>query len=510
MLLKERKTIGFIAFYLFMFFAAVYVLTASGRNFYNTDAGRLRFEVAKAIVEKSDLSVPEGIGIKGSDGRYYSWVGVGSALLAVPFYIAGKSAGAPETGVSVMNQIAGTAAVILVFLFSISLGYSERASLLVSIFYGLGTFAWPLAKQPFDHAVETLFVLLAVYYMYLYANSRKTYQLLLSAVSVGIAFVTRPTSILVIPPLLVLTFSHCLKKAGFKSAARPIVKDTLLFLSALLPFLSLSLWYNHYRFGSIFETGYRMLVSHGVDYFSKTSLLRGLSGFLISPGKGFFYYSPVAVLFFFSIKGFMKRHRGLGISFIFLIMSCLFFFSKYEYWHGDWAWGPRYLLVITPFLIIPIAELFDSDIWHKSKFRRFAVYSIFILSLVIQLAAVSVDFQKYFFNLKAGENVEFTTVRGGKIQQMVVEPYFDWNKSPIVAQFKFIYDMSKKIKDYRYSEAPEDATLAEQMEVNPYMNIFDFWWACRYFVEGRLPGLAIFLLLLACYCALRLRKAGVY
>lgn len=203
----------------------------------------------------------------------------------------------------------------------------------------------------------------------------------------------------------------------------------------------------------------------------------------------------------------MKRHKGIGISFILLIVSCLFFFSKYEYWHGDWAWGPRYLLVITPFLIIPVAELFDSRAWLNKPFFKSAAYTVFCISLLIQLAAVSVDFQKYFFNLKAGETVEFTTVRGGKIQQMVVEPYFDWDKSPVLAQFKFIYDMSKKIKDYRYSESPEDATLAGQMKVNPYMNIFDFWWAYKYFVEGRLSGLAISLLLLAGYCASRLWRS---
>jgi hypothetical protein len=85
-----------------------------------------------------------------------------------------------------------------------------------------------------------------------------------------------------------------------------------LFALAFLPFLGLSFWYNFYRFGSIFETGFSLIARRlGLDFFAGTPFLTGLGGFLISPGKGFFYYSPVAILFFFSISLF-KRHMGLA------------------------------------------------------------------------------------------------------------------------------------------------------------------------------------------------------
>jgi 4-amino-4-deoxy-L-arabinose transferase-like glycosyltransferase len=507
---KEKKTIRFIALNLFILFLSIYLLTAPGVNFYYTDTSVMRLQVAKSIIERLDVSVPEGL--RGADGRDYSWFGIGSALLAIPFYIIGKLIGVPAIAISIMNQLFGAATIVLVFLFSSSLGYSRRASLLVAIFYGLGTMAWSLAKQPFDNTIETFFVLFSVYSMHLYVIHRRISHILLSAISLGIAFIARATSILVIPPLFILTVLYQVKKTDLKVITRNLFRDISLFSLAFFPFLGFSLWYNYYRFGSIFETGYQLIAAHtGIHLFTGTSLLRGLSGFLISPGKGFFYYSPIAILFFFSIKSFIKKHAEIGIPFILIMLSYLLFLSKYVYWHGDWTWGPRYLLVVTPFLIIPTADLFDSYAWQKKSFLKSLAYMIFGLSLVIQIAAVSVDFKNYFLNLQIEEKIKFTgTYVDGVMPtfQPPAETYFNWHRAPILAQFKFIYTIARDIKDYRYSPPPDNATSAEKIKANLHMNVFDFWWLYNYFIDRSYSGfiMALLLLLLAIYTATRLRR----
>ena len=87
---QDKKIVRYISINLFAFFVSIYLLSASGPNFYNSEAGELRLQVAQSIVEKYDLSIPEDIAVRGADGRYYSWMGIGSALLAVPFYVIGK------------------------------------------------------------------------------------------------------------------------------------------------------------------------------------------------------------------------------------------------------------------------------------------------------------------------------------------------------------------------------------------------------------------------------------
>jgi len=511
---KDKKTIRLISFNLFIFFIAIYLLTASGLNFYNTDASQLRFEVTRSIVEDRDVTITQGVvGLIGADGRKYAWVGIGSSILSVPFYMIGKVLGIPpENTVSFMNQLFGAATIIIIFMFLISLGYTKHASLLVSVFYGLGTIAWPLTKQPFDHTTETFFILLSIYCMYLYVNRGKFSNLIFSACSLGFAFITRQTSIFIMPPLFILMLISVSREYDFKASLRLMIKNVILFSLSLLPFLGLFFWYNYYRFGSIFETGYQLVAERsGLDFFTGTPLLTGLSGLLISPGKGYFYYSPIAVLFFFSISSFIRKHLWLGISFIFIIISYLLFLSKNIYWHGDMAWGPRYIFALTTLFVIPIAEIFESDIWRKKKILRRVVYCIFVVSFIVQIAAVSVDFLYYFSDLQFNKKVNFNRVPGDGFMIVVTPPretYFMWGRSPIPAQFRFIYEISGKMKYYKYSENIHDTAAIDRYKLTPGMNVYDFWWLYKYFIYGAYSGffIAAVLILLVVLSGIRLYK----
>ena len=202
-ILSERKNIRLISICLFSLMIYAYLLSQSLPGIYFLEHHFQRYEVTKSIAERFDLSIPEGSeGITGSDGRTYSLYGLGWSILAVPFYLSGKWLGMPpENLVLMLNPMAGAVCVTLVFLFSIALGYTRRSSLAVAIFYGLGSMAWPLAKQPFDHTVETLFILSSVYFMYLYVSRDKNVCLVFSALSIGIAINTRLTSSLILPAL---------------------------------------------------------------------------------------------------------------------------------------------------------------------------------------------------------------------------------------------------------------------------------------------------------------------
>jgi hypothetical protein len=492
--LSEGEKIRFTAIYLFIFVTCVYLTSLS--TFVAIDQYISRYEVTQSIVEKFEISIPEGshTSIKGADGRTYSLYGLGWPILAVPLYFIGKIFGRdPSIFPILLNQLAGAATVVLVFLFSIALGYSRRSSLVVAIFYGFGTFAWPLAKHPFDHVVETLFVLLSVYFMYLHTSKNGIIQLLLSAFCIGFAINTRLVSVLALPALLVLMGAGCGVKHSLADCSRIFFRKMVIFMVVLLPFVGLVLWYNFCRFGSIYETGFQLLaVKTGLDFFSGTTFLTGLKGFLVSPGKGFFYYSPIAIFFFFTIIPFYKKHRWQAISFLLLILSYLLFLSRNVYWHGDWAWGPRYLLAITPFIILPIAELLDSVPWRKEAyFVIIPVYVVFILSIFIQTLAISVHFYNYFYHLQIDQNVQFTRAQGEGISEIIEPPpevHFDWTKSPILMQWKDIKRIGTGITKYRYVELPQDANVWEKIKAYPSMHVFDFWWIHKYFVDRSYIG----------------------
>src|SRR3989304_9750571 len=229
--LSEGGKIRFTAIYLFIFTTCIYFISLS--PFFAIDQYISRYEVTKSIAERFEISIPEGshTSVKGADGRTYSLYGLGWPILAVPLYMIGKIFGHyPVTHVFLLNTLAGSATVTLVFLFSIALGYSRRSSLVVAIFYGFGTFAWPLRKHPFDHVVETLLVLLSVYFMYLHISKNAIIQLFLSALCIGFAINTRLVSVLALPALFVMMGADCGVKYSLADYIRVFLRKMAIFM----------------------------------------------------------------------------------------------------------------------------------------------------------------------------------------------------------------------------------------------------------------------------------------
>lgn len=473
-----------IAFYIFTGIFCVYFLSWPGNNIDAVDQRQVRFATTLSIVEDGDLSIPDGMGVKGRDGRDYSWYGIGQPVLAVPFYVTGKFMGGEEGAkgmVSMLNLFAVSLSGAVVFLFINTLGYSARAALTVAVFYAFGTIAWPQSKHSFDHPVEMLFVLLAIFFAHLFAEGRGFRYLILSSASLGYAFITRVPAVLALPSIFIyLSFRRI--EGGFTAKRGwDALKDCIFYFIAFVPFGLIELWYNYARFGSIFETGITLMAGRaGIDFFTGTPFLTGLSGFLLSPGKGFFFYSPIGILFFFSVKKFYRRERGLAICIMGVILSYLIFLSRNIYWHGDWSWGPRYLLVITPLLMIPTADFVERLLKSGKIALRYSVLVFFGISMGVQIIGISVDPNRYFYSLQVEKGVQFSSV-GGNGAPHIYEPppgiHFEWDKFPIVYQADAALKIWRNLKDYRCVDfTGKNYSLEEALKYLIWFNIFDFWW----------------------------------
>jgi 4-amino-4-deoxy-L-arabinose transferase-like glycosyltransferase len=469
-----------ICFNLFIFFLALYILTAPGRiDVYDA---KVRYNVTYNLIETGELVTEESMGLPGKDGRYYSWYGLGQSLLAIPFYILGKWMGNAVTVVSLINPLIGAFTCVVIFRFCTRLGYSHRASLIVTFFYGLGTFAWPYAKMNHDGPITTLFTLLSVYCVFVYHKLDLYRYLVLSSFALGAAVLTRFTSFVVLPVIFI--FIYFMNRPEGSIKGKPFLKEFAVYLLCLSPFIGLTVWYNDYRFGSVFETGYSLFAEMaGFQAFSIAYALEGLPGFLLSPNKSYFLYSPVALLFFFSIRGFHRQHKTVASMFLGIILSYLFFYSSYRFWHGDWAWGPRYLLDITPFLLIPLTHLFDETRWKMSRLMRQVVYVVFIVSIAVQIIGTSVNFNRYFHDLKINHGVHFnqfhsdpTNPNSLSVHGPPKEIYFDFQYTPIAHHFEALLQFPKIIKsDYDVGKI-QNIKMEDSLNAPVWPNLPDFWW----------------------------------
>ena len=85
----------------------------------------------------------------------------------------------------------------------------------------------------------------------------------------------------------------------------------------------------------------------------KLSLLANL----ISLSNSIFVFSPPLILFFFGIHSFFKRQRPMAVATIGIVVTGLVLYSKFTLWDAPGSWGPRFLVVLTPLMLLPAAMI---------------------------------------------------------------------------------------------------------------------------------------------------------
>ncbi|MBU1869141.1 MAG: hypothetical protein KJ818_01605, partial [Candidatus Omnitrophica bacterium] len=384
-----------ISLIIFIFFLSLYTLTMSG-YIGNVD-GEAMYNLTKNMLIKHDFSIEPGfirevLGKVGIDGKFYAFYGVAQSLLAIPFYITGKfiseffpfSTREFVTRLSVvyLNVIITALWVMLIFKFSLLLKFTKKVSLGLCFIFGLATMAWPYTKVFFSESSIGLFLTLALYYLIKYRSSRKKSDLFLSGAALGFTLMFKLVIVLVLPLCLVYLKLNS-KNEGIKKLLIPFLIISFPVFCGLI-FVG---WYNFCRFGNPFETGYPNLFEPRV-FFS------GIYGFLLSPGKSIFIFSPILISSLFVLKDFYNRYKLEALLFAGIFLIFLFVFSFWSGWDGGVCWGPRYMVPSIPLFVFPLGMFFIKRSL-STKASKVVFTAFLIISVVVQLLPILVRYDIY-------------------------------------------------------------------------------------------------------------------
>ncbi|MBL8114190.1 MAG: hypothetical protein JNK60_15015 [Acidobacteria bacterium] len=290
------------------------------------------------------------------DGRTYSNKAPAPAVLGVPAYAAARVFTGPPSPSNVrvtwtaVRLLVSTLPLLLLALLFRRLGASDFA--LAALLFGTPLFVY--GTLLFSHVLTAV----ALYgaYALLYRSegplspARASAAGALGAVAVLSDF---PAAI----PLAVLG-------AGlFFEVSVPMserMKRVAAFAAGGAPFVVLLLAFNASLFGSPFSPSYAHesfaewaeVARKGVFGISWPSL-SGLALLLVSPSRGLFFFAPVLLLALpaLFLGGDLRRRVRL----VAVVLTAVLL-SGHGAPHGGWAMGPRYLLLIVPFLCEALAE----------------------------------------------------------------------------------------------------------------------------------------------------------
>lgn len=290
-------------------------------------------------------------------------------LLMVPFYALGYSYGLSQEADPIRLHFAGIqscatllmpliTAALCVFFYRIQkeMGWRTPVSLVSTTLLLLGTFFLPYSRILFSEPLNALLILCSFYFFWRSLSGKfvvnNRYNFIFLTLLCLNNFIFEGYFGLMLLFVFASSYVHLSKPAE----ARRAFGEGLGMMGASI---SISLYYNFIRYGSVWIFGYE-------DEGFTTPVLEGVYGLFFSFGRGLVIYSSLTVVcLLFFLFNYQKIERKLrfclgafGVSFGFYVLL----YCKWGTWSGGYCWGPRYLL---PFL--PVIHLIFPYVWHNAQ-----------------------------------------------------------------------------------------------------------------------------------------------
>jgi hypothetical protein len=460
-------------FYLFFFFLSIYLFTGQG-SIQSAD-GKIMYLLTQSIVEDQSLSFTERVSQGDPEGAKYSKYGIGMSVLAVPFYLVGKalSVALPVTPsyatlfcVSMINAFITALSCLLIYRFgSERFGFSYPTSVLLAFGYGLSTIAWFYSEDFMSEPATSLFLLAAVFLVTEQDKAKKNCNLLLAGVFLGMALTCRLATLVAVPGFFLYMILNRENAPAWKT--RSLITDAARFLIPIACFIFLIFLYNFVRFQNIFETGYEKgFVTEGWT---------GLLGILFSPGKSVFLYNPLLIVGCLALPSFIKIKSKMASLFGWIVLVHLVLFSFWHSWYGGAGWGPRLMLVVFPYLILPVGFLLQKA---KGKART-GIIAVMIVGVCIQIPSVTVNISRYYYDLRQQHQ--------DQAHDMLL---YSPAHSPLIGQVQQVAKVFVRLNDKEFVDRLVTQALAgkrflgtsdaEVLEKGLAVNAPNFWWVFMY------------------------------
>ena len=266
------------------------------------------------------------------------------------------------------------------------LGCGPKRAALVGLSYGLATPAYAYATMAHGHQLSASALLAAFALLRWKGAGRDASSLFLAGFLASYAAVVE----LAIGPIAAILGGYLLAQV-ISGRRRPSTLGDF-GVGALLPLLIL-LGYNQLAFGSPWEMGYFHLTTKMFADVHKEGNPLGLHApnaerilaLLYGRYRGLTFYAPIVVLTPLGLFALLRRRELATAIVTSAAMAAVFIVNlSYPAWTGGWTTGPRLLVPLLPFAMIPVAAaLASGSKWVVASAVVLALAGVGVITLFV-------------------------------------------------------------------------------------------------------------------------------
>ena len=405
--------------------------------------GMSSLNMARNLVTGGDWNVAApkyGIGggttDKNAEGKYYSAASKGYVIAMLPVAWAVNSYYLSKHFIptqyfpldsdylltfwaSFVNPVLAIILFFVLYRFYLLVSGNKNTSLIVALLTSLTTNLWPLAKHSFPNLLVTLELVIILWMTALWFKAKKWWTLPVIGIAVAILAVSYNLSWLVlmlIPGYLSLDYFWQSKSAKFTKLAVIGLGSVLLIIvfSAFLVKMGGIVWLKE------------LLKGEG----TKNDFFEAVWGMLLSPGRSWLVYSPMAILAV--VEAFRSWKKSIW-SRMFVVGTLLIvsFYAMFDIWSGELSFGPRYLAPL-----IPLAGLVLVENWKNINKKWLVGLAIF--GVYVQLVGITIPYETQYQGMSLG-NFNESTIANRQDQ-------FDyWRLGEFLPQYSPVYRLKKNL-----------------------------------------------------------------
>ena len=282
-------------------------------------------------------------------------------------------------------------------------GFEERLAALTIIVWLLGTTVLPYAQVAFQNNQVLLFVIAAHAFVLAWVRNHRQGWVALSGAAAAAALLMRATSAIHVFTIGLFLLA-CIALA--KQRPRQAVEVLGCWLAGFLPLALAGRIFDYARYGSWLTTGQSVWLKQvNTDpIFSGLPSLPehfplvndahvGILGVLFSPAKSIFLYDPLLlpcmIVGGLAWKTLSPHLRCYVVLAILNLVMHIALTSRFDFWHGDWAWAARYHITSVDMLLVALLPSVIRYALQAPSSVAWLLRAAILLGIGVQMLAIS-------------------------------------------------------------------------------------------------------------------------